>query len=336
MRKPDGQTMFLGTAILASLVLVAYLLEFHQDGNGQQRRNDRPTKRLDEIPFDGQAAFQWIEKLCAIGPRPSGSSGMQQQQQLLMEHFKQLGGEVALQPFTARHPLTGETVEMANLIVRWHADRSKRILLCAHYDTRPFPDQDPNPRQGVFVGANDGASGVAVLAELGRQMPSLTGEVGVDFCLFDGEELVFEEKGDYFLGSTHFARAYAAEKREYAYRCAVLLDMVGDAHLELYQDISSLRWRDTKPFVQQIWRTAGQLGVGEFIPRRMRVEIRDDHLALHQIGQIPALDIIDFDYVRPGENRSFWHTSEDTPDKCSAESLAKVGWVLQEWLKQQR
>ena len=309
MRKPDGQTVFLGSAVFGALAIVLYLTLFYQSGNGQSRRERQTTVSnltLEDIPFDGARAYQWIKDLCALGPRYSGSEGMAKQQEMLIAHFRDLGGQVELQQFRVRHPVDGSAVPMANLIVRWHPQRKERILLCAHYDTRPYPDQDPDPaaRRGVFVGANDGASGVAVLAELGRHMPQFKSPVGVDFVLFDGEELVYRERDPYFLGSEHFARDYASGSHDYKYRVAVLLDMVGDAHLDLYQERNGLRWRDTRPFVQEIWDTAAQLGVREFVDRPMRTEIRDDHIMLHDVGGIPACDIIDFEYRRPGSRQS--------------------------------
>ena len=108
--------------------------------------------------------------------------------------------------------------------------------------------------------------------------------------------------------------------------------MVGDRDLQIYQEKHSMSWRDSRPLVESIWRTAESLGVREFIPRR-RYEIRDDHLMLHDIAKIPACDLIDFDYGPPGTRISYWHTHEDTPDKCSGESLAKVGWVVWTWLE---
>ena len=107
--------------------------------------------------------------------------------------------------------------------------------------------------------------------------------------------------------------------------------VVGDATLDLYQEAHSMRWPETRPLTQSIWETARRLGVAEFIPRT-RHEIRDDHLPLRNIAKIPTCDIIDFDYPAPGA-RSYWHTTADTPDKCSALSLAKVGGVVLEWLR---
>ncbi|MEN1678317.1 MAG: M28 family peptidase [Planctomycetota bacterium] len=289
-----------------------------------------------ENPLDADRAMGYLEQVCEIGPRMSGSDGMRQQIALLTEHFESLGGELEEQNFPARHPLNGTRVEMTNLIVRYRPDVRRRILICCHYDTRPLPDRDPNPearRNGTFIGANDGGSGVAVLMELAHLMPQLTGGIGVDLVMFDGEELVYRDssmfgrRGDpYFLGSKYFARAYKARKKKYAYQWGVLLDMVGDADLRLRYDRSSWNWRDTRPLVKQIWATAEKLGVDEFQPRLMSRIVQDDHLPLHNEGGIRCIDIIDFDYP-------YWHTEQDVPANCSGESLAKVGWVVWEWLR---
>lgn len=282
-------------------------------------------------PLDALRAFRYLEQICAIGPRPSGSPGMLKQQELVQRHFEQLGGKVHLQKFHARNPLGGANMALANVIVEWHPERQERILLCAHYDTRPLPDRDPDPAQrraGVFIGANDGASGVAVLMELAHLVPELDGNIGVDFVLFDAEELVYVDGRDpYFLGSTWFARQYSRQPPPHKYRWGVLLDMVGDRNLEVYQEQHSVAWRDTRPLVKEIWATAGRLNIDEFIPRA-KYKIQDDHLPLRNIGKIPTCDIIDYDYV-------YWHTTMDTPQQCSPASLAKVGWVVYEWLKTQ-
>jgi glutaminyl-peptide cyclotransferase len=282
-------------------------------------------------PLDALRAYRYLEQICAIGPRPSGSPGMLRQQELLRRHFEEFGGQVSLQKFQARNPLGGPDVPMANLIVQWHPERQERILICTHYDTRPLPDRDPDPdrrQSGVFIGANDGGSGVAVMMELAHLMPDLDSRYGVDFVMFDGEELVYKEHRDpYYLGSTWFARQYAKHPPEYKYRWGVLLDMVGDANLQIYEEVQSAAWRDTRPLVRAIWATAARLGVDEFIPRP-RYSVGDDHLPLRNIAKIPTCDVIDFDYPA-------WHTEADTLRRCSGSSLAKVGWVVYEWLKSQ-
>jgi len=295
------------------------------DGSDNHAAAASSRLRLEEIPFDGARAYEYLKQLCAIGRRPSGSAGMAAQRKLLAGHFGKLGGRVEWQRFRGRHPQNGSWVPMANLIVHWHPESTKRILLCAHYDTLPYPMLDPvNPR-GTFVGANDGGSGVAVLMELAHEIPKLKLNYGVDFVFFDAEEFIFRQSDRFFLGSEYFARQYAAKPPAYRYRWGVLLDMIGDADLQIYQERYSLYWRDTRPLVEDIWATARRLGVREFIPRKGQA-IRDDHLPLHNTGKISCIDVIDFDYPP-------WHTQGDTVDKCSPLSLAKVGWVIREWLK---
>jgi Zn-dependent M28 family amino/carboxypeptidase len=248
---------------------------------------------------------------------------MSRQQELLERHFTQLGAKVSRQAFRARHPQTGAAVEMSNLVVEWSPEAKERLLLCCHYDTRPFPDRDPQQPQGRFVGANDGGSGTAVLMELGRHMKSLQGKRGVDFVLFDGEELVFRETDPYFLGSTYFAQSYKATPPAHRYRAGLLLDMVGDARLSFGREPISMRY--ARFVVDDVWNAASRLGVREFEWRSER-EVRDDHVPLNEIARIPTADLIDFDYP-------YWHTEADLPDKCSAASLEKTGKVIYEWLR---
>jgi Zn-dependent M28 family amino/carboxypeptidase len=208
----------------------------------------------------------------------------------------------------------------------------------AHYDTRPLPDRDPDPAKrtsGIFLGANDGASGTALLMELGHLMPALQGPIGVDFLLVDGEEYVFKEGDPYFLGATWFARKYVKEPPPHKYRWGVVLDMVADRDLQIYQERFSASWRETRPLVREIWAKAAELGVREFIPK-MEYEVQDDHIPLRNIAKIPTCDLIDFTDPVGQIPPLYWHTTADTPQQCSGSSMAKVGWVVYEWLKGQQ
>jgi hypothetical protein len=288
-------------------------------------------------PLDAQRAYGYLLQLCAIGPRPSGSAAMVKQQALLVDFFKKAGGNVTLQPFLSKNPLGGDKVPMANIIVEWHPERKERILLCTHYDTRPQPDNDPDPvqrRNGKFIGANDGASGVAVFMELAHLMPNLQGSLGIDFVMLDGEELVYVDPRDpYCLGATWFAKQYVGKPPGHKYRWGVLLDMVGDADLQLYQEHFSATWHDTQPLVKAIWATAEKLGVKEFKPRAKFLVSADDHLPLRNVGKIPTCDLIDFVDSSGNPPPPTWHTMKDDPQHCAPSSLAKVGWVVYEWLK---
>ena len=291
-------------------------------------------------PLNKDRAFEFLHKICELGPRITGSEAMHIQQQILANHFRNLGGNVSLQKFRFPHPQNGTPQEAANMIVEWHPEKRQRILICVHYDTRPQGDNSRVPKKqrgDLFLGANDGASGVALLMELAYQMRNLKGPYGVDFLLVDAEEFVFSDfpPQRYFWGSEFFARNYQKNPPAHKYIKGCVLDMIGDRHLQIYQDRNSVWWKDTRPITQEIWSTAHRLGIKEFIARthpKMRTPIRDDHLMLRNVGKIPTCEIIDFDYPKFPVNR-YWHTSEDIPARCSGESMAKVGWVILEWVQ---
>ncbi len=183
--------MLLIAGIIAVLVCIARV---HSVRRRTFPDSAAAATKLSDIPFNGAQAYDYLKQLCDIGPRYSGSAGMAAQQKFLIDFFQKAGGKVIKQEFTVRHPLTGEAVPMTNLIVEWHPERKERVLLCAHYDTRPFPDRDPRNPGGKFVGANDGASGVALLMELAHSMPKFQSKYGVDFLLVDGEDLVYYDQ----------------------------------------------------------------------------------------------------------------------------------------------
>jgi len=282
------------------------------------------------IAFDGNRALEYVRDLCKIGPRISGSDGMKKQQELVKAHFEKHGGKVSFQRFTAQQTTRPNPVEMANIVVTWHPERARRVIVCTHYDTRPKADQEPNPRDWnkPFLSANDGTSGVAWLMELAHHMKQLPTEVGVDFVLFDGEEYVFDGphgQDRYFFGSDHFADDYKRAKPKHQYIGAVLLDLIAgkDAKFPIEQNSHFKAGR----LVEEIWKTARELGIGAF-RNTITEPILDDHLALNRVG-IPAVDIIDFDYPH-------WHKLSDLPEQCSPESMEQIAKVLTTWLQRVR
>ena len=325
--------------ILAVLVISILFLSVQCAAKQRKSTSRRSTETpLEEIPFDGKAAWDYLKALCDIGNRPSGSEGMLKQQKFLEEHFKKCGGAVEYQRFRFPHPEKGEAVPVdgANLIVRWKPERKERILLCAHYDTLPIPLLDPPGSTEPFLGANDNAGGVALLMELAKKLPEMLEKkqtrYGVDIVMLDAEEFMFHPRGRFFIGSEYFAKEYAAKtpkERGYTYTCAVLLDMISQYGLKIPKERYSNSWSDSRRFVSEIWNTARQLGVREFKSSVRDGGFLDDHLMLHEKGGIPALDIIDFDYEP-------WHTHKDTPEQCAPLSLARVGWVLQTWLEEKK
>lgn len=304
---------------------------------GQDRPGNNPADNVKAIPFDSKRAIGYVQQLCDIGPRVSGSPGMAKQQKLLTDHFEKHGGTVARQEFEARQRSRKEPITMTNLIVTWQPQRKRRIVLCAHYDTRPAADQEPNRANWTkpFVSANDGTSGVALLMELAHHMKDLPSSVGIDFVIFDGEEYIFDpgepyvREGDrYFLGSEHFADQYARNraKVEYTYIAGILFDLF--AHKDARLAVEGYSYQFAPGLVNQLWKTAESVGAKSFrFERGFRraTEVLDDHIALNRVG-IPTVDIIDFDYEH-------WHRLSDTPDKLSGEQMAEVAKVVTTWLQ---
>lgn len=281
------------------------------------------------VPVDGERAMKDLKALCDLGPRISGSDAMLAQQKVLTKHFEDCGAKVALQKFEAKQKSQKAKVPMANLIASWNPEKKDRVILCSHYDTRPFASEDDRKNWSrPFASANDGTSGVANLMELARHLKDLPSNYGVDVVLFDGEEYVFDRQDDFFFGSEEFARQYLATKDKTGtkYAAAVLLDLC--AHENARLAVEGYSWAMAPNLVTHLWGVAESVGAKSFHYKRgfnRADDVLDDHIALNKAG-IPAVDVIDFDYEH-------WHKITDTPDKCSAKQMAEVGKVLGAWLQ---
>jgi len=292
----------------------------------------KPEKKDPEDPklrkagaFDGDRALAYLSTICDLGPRISGSEGMAKQQEFLQKHFEKHGAKVVLQKFDGKQPSRDKAVPMANMIVTWHPESKTRVIICGHYDTRPIADQETNVRDWTkpFASANDGTSSVAFMMELAHHMKDLKTELGVDFVIFDGEEYIHDKNRDkFFLGSDHFAAEYKKAKTGPKYKAGILLDLFAGKGAEYrVEDNSRLL---AGGLVEDVWKLAAELGVKSFVFEYGH-HVLDDHIALNRVG-IPCIDIIDFDY-------DHWHRLSDTPDKCSAVSMANVAKVIMAWLQ---
>lgn len=283
------------------------------------------------VAFDGKRAMGYLKAICDIGPRISGTDGMKKQQELIEKHFKALDAKVTYQKFSARQVSQRRPTEMANMVISFHPDRERRVILCSHYDTRPIADQERDQRnwEKPFVSANDGGSGVALLMELGNHMKDLETKVGVDFVFFDGEEYIHDNKDDhYFFGSEHFGDEYKKSKAKTKYAAAILLDMVAGKDMNFPAEGNSVTLAGA--LVTSVWGIAKELKVKAF-EQDFGPSVSDDHVALNRAG-IPAIDIIDLTNTQKIFNYPHWHKLTDTPENCSGESMAQVARVLSVWL----
>lgn len=264
--------------------------------------------------FDANRAFADLKTQCAFGPRVPSTQAHTKTRDWMVEELRKSADTVSRQDFT--YSTEGKTLPLSNVVAEINAGAAKKVLLCAHWDTRPVADQeiDPARRKQPISGANDGASGVAVILELARVFKAKRPDIGVQIVLFDGEDYGdFQRDQGVFLGSRHYAKDPVLGKPAYA----ILLDMVGDKDLGIYREGNSER--NAPEVNEKIWRAADALGVKSF-RYGVRYTIEDDHVQLQNAGW-KAVDLIDFDYAP-------WHTLDDTPDKCSPAALKAVGDVL--------
>jgi len=270
----------------------------------------------EHIPqFNSEQSFRYLEEQCEIGPRYPGSDEIQLCRDYIISKLNNLGAEVELQKYT----VIIEDVEYdgVNIIAGFYPRMSRRILLGAHYDTRPWADKDKDKdnHNVPILGANDAASGVAVLLEIASKLAEKQPkQFGIDLVFFDLEDMGSYGNNDtWCLGSSYFAQNYKGEKPEKS----IIVDMIGDADLQIEMEYYS--YYNSPELVNEIWEIATELNFKQFKPKITK-GIYDDHYPLIVAG-FEAIDIIDFEYP-------YWHTIEDTRDKCSPHSLYVVGQTL--------
>jgi hypothetical protein len=266
--------------------------------------------------FDGERAMTLLTELCNLGPRVPGTGAHAEALAFLADHLREHADRVEFEVFPASDPPYSPEIQLTNVVARFDPGRTPRILLGAHWDSRPYADEDPDSTRHdqPVLGANDAASACAVLLHLAELFKEQAPAVGVDLVFFDGEDGGLENQHEtYCLGSREHVRRLRQPRPAYA----IVVDMIGDRDLTIYAEAHSMA--NAREIVHTVWGRAAHLGISEFMAE-VRYEVFDDHIPFLLAG-IPAIDIIDFDYPH-------WHTVADTPDKCSAASLAVVGEVL--------
>ena len=282
--------------------------------------------QTNEIQFDEDSAFNWLEKQCEFGPRNPGSKGYFDCKDFLIQNLNGYSDTVFIQNFTYTELRENNTYDLSNIIAEFITDSEKHILLGAHWDTRPWADQDLNPsnRFTPILGANDGASGVAVLMELAKMFNSNPPPVNISIVLFDGEDIGIEGiPNSYAKGSQYFAKNLPIKKPDFG----IIIDLIGDRILEIPIERNS--YRVAPNLVNELWDLAEKLELPAF-QNRLGYEIYDDHIPLWEFAGIPTIDLIDFNY--PNQTVNYWHTLNDIPQNCSSESLDQVGQLLTNYI----
>jgi Zn-dependent M28 family amino/carboxypeptidase len=286
------------------------------------------------IPFfNADSAYYFVKKQTDFGARVPGTKAHAECAAWLADKLKSATPHVKVQDFKTR-VYSGEVYNGKNVIASFNPESKARIMLCSHWDSRPFADHDPDPakRNEPVMGANDGASGVGVLLELARILKENSPKIGVDIIFFDLEdygppqdsqnEAANEHWGlgsQYWSGNPHVS--------DYRARFVILLDMVGAKGAKFRKEGFSMYFAPDK--VKKVWDIAAGLGYRDYFPDEKGGYINDDHYFINEILKVPAIDIIHLD--ENSSNGSFfeyWHTTSDTFDKIDKETLRVVGEVV--------
>lgn len=283
-----------------------------------------------DVPqFNADSAYHYIEEQLAFGPRNPNSKGHQQAKQYYLDTFRKYAGSqsVFLQEFTEKG-YDGDTLNLTNVIAAFNPHRTERIMLCAHWDTRPRADKAETKQDQPILGADDGASGVGVLIELARLFEKHPPPIGVDIVLFDGED--YGKEGDmskYFLGSRYWSNNPPV--KGYSPRFGILLDMVGAKGAQFPKEGYSMQYAPA--LVNEIWAIADEKGYDELFISERGDKISDDHIVINRIAGIPIIDIIHYkNNSSDSQFASYWHTHDDDLSIISKETLQGVGETVTE------
>ena len=282
--------------------------------------------------FNADSAYIYLQEQCDFGPRTMNSTAHDKCEKWIIQKFEQYGCKVTTQKATL-NGYDGTPLRSTNIIASYNPEATTRIMLCAHWDCRPWADNDPDSTNWhkPIVAANDAASGVGVMIELARILKGSGLELGVDFICFDAEDygtpqwFEGEDPGDtWALGAQYFANNLP---EGYAPRYGILLDMVGGVGAKFYREGMSMQYAPA--IVKKVWNAARQVGYGSYFPKDDGGMITDDHIPVNQTANIPCIDVIP--YYPDCAQSSFgptWHTIADNMDNIDKNTLKAVGQTM--------
>lgn len=322
------------------LLLLVFTLLIGCGRDGQQNtQTDTPAKVVNVPAFNADSAYYFIQKQVDFGPRIPNTAAHKKAGDYFIAQLKTYGAAVKVQEFTAT-TFTNQKISLRNIIASFNPDKKKRILLAAHWDTRPVSSKDAEKPDATFEGANDGASGVGVLLEVARTIRKQPTDVGIDIILFDGEDWGFDtdDKGSWgsiqspplppgleswwCLGSQHWSKN--KHVGNYTAAFGILLDMVGGKDAKFAYEGTSLNY--AAGVVDKVWKSASKLGFSHVFITERDGAITDDHYFVNVRAKIPMIDIIS--YAGDQGFGDFHHTQKDNMSIISKETLYAVGQTL--------
>lgn len=292
------------------------------------------------VKFNADSAYASVVKQCDFGPRLPNSIAHEKCRQYIVDAFKSLGLSVTEQKADLK-AWDGKVLKSTNIIAAYRPELTDRIIICTHWESRPWADQDPDStkRHEPVMAANDGASGVAVMLEVARCLKQLKPNVGIDFICFDSEDYgapdwaasqAPQDGSDWCLGSQYWARN--PHTKGYKAKFGILLDMVGGTDARFAYEGVSMRY--ARDIMVRVWDAATRADASNLFQATDGGYAQDDHVPMNEIAGIPTIDIIPF---VEGENSfgTTWHTINDTPQNISKETLRGVGQTLIQFLSEQ-
>lgn len=323
-----------GMAVVAGMIVAVPAWHFWEKSTPDDSSEALETVAVKPVgpAFNADSAYTYMEAQCQFGPRTMNSEAHEQCKNWIVEKFKALGCTVETQMATLKG-WDGTPLKSTNIIAKYNAQATTRILICAHWDSRPWADNDPdknNWRKPVMA-ANDGASGVGVMLELARLLSKSSLPLGVDFVCFDAEDWgtpawadVPDNPDSWALGAQYWA---AHLPKGYEVRYGILLDMVGGEGARFFQEGFSNQFAPA--IVKKVWKAARQAGYSAFFPTEQGGYITDDHVPVNRVAQIPCVDVIA--YYPDCAQSSFgptWHTVNDTMEHIDKNTLKAVGQTM--------
>jgi Zn-dependent M28 family amino/carboxypeptidase len=291
----------------------------------------KPAESLKAAEFNSDSAWYFVDQQVRFGPRVPNSKAHAKCAVWLETELKKYAAKVVVQPFTAK-AYDGTQLNCKNIIASFNPANPVRVLLCSHWDSRPYADNDPDStlHRTPIDGANDGASGVGILIEIARQLRIKPADIGVDILLIDGEDYGapqdagFTGSDDWALGSQYWSRN--PHVNDYQARFGILLDMVGAENAVFTMEGTTMYY--APDVAQKVWSMASAIGHSAYFSTERSNAITDDHLYINQLRRIPTIDIIQNDPTTQSGFYRYWHTVNDNMDGISRSTLLAVGQTV--------
>lgn len=301
----------------------------------EKPKDETPLRHVQVPAFNADTAYAFVKRQVDFGPRVPNTAAHLKAGDFLVNQLKNYGATVTEQYFEAT-TYDNQKLKLRNIIASFSPEKQKRILLAAHWDTRPFADKDETKRDAPFDGANDGASGVGILLEVARVISTNSSpDVGIDILLFDGEDWGEKDHDHntyklpegldswWCLGSQYWAKH--KHKPAYSAHYGILLDMAGATRAHFYREGLSLAF--APKVIENVWNTAERLGYSDYFVKQNVGEITDDHQFLNHIAKIPTIDIVDY-HPGIGFFGDYHHRTKDNLALISKETLKAVGTTI--------